>query len=116
MTERLPKSLQQVADQWGQVLGPLAQGRQEDDKPFEAIIQVRSEPAAGDERLQVLVRGGDEAHVGRERLAAAQPVEALLLEHTQHLGLKRQWHVADLVEQERAAGALLEFADAAAIR
>ena len=46
------------------------------------------------------------------RLAAADARELALLEHAQELRLERQRHVADLVEEERAAGGRLELADA----
>jgi hypothetical protein len=46
---------------------------------------------------------------------AANTLESLLLEYTQHLGLGGRRHVADLVQEEGAAVALLELADAAAI-
>ena len=48
-------------------------------------------------------------------LVAADALEALLLQHAQQLGLRGGRHVADLVEEQRAAVGLLEPADAAAI-
>ena len=66
---------------------------------------------SADQRLQVAVRGRDQPHVGPDRLVAADPLERLLLQQPQDLGLERQRHVADLVEEERAAVALLELAD-----
>ena len=53
-----------------------------------------------------------DAHVGRDRLVPADALELLLLQHAQHLGLRGRGHVADLVEEERAAVGLLELADA----
>ena len=50
-----------------------------------------------------------------DRLVAADALEALVLQDAQHLGLQGRRHVADLVEKERAAVALLELADAAAV-
>ena len=44
-------------------------------------------------------------------LRAAEPLELLLLEHAQELGLERRRDVADLVEEERAAVRQLEAAD-----
>src|SRR5437868_6937778 len=66
-------------------------------------------------RLQVAGGRRDQPHIGADRLVAADALEGLLLEHAQHLGLGRRWHVADLVEEEGAAVALLELADAAAV-
>ena len=39
------------------------------------------------------------------------PLDLALLEHAQHLGLRLQAHVADFVEEDRAAVGLLELAD-----
>ena len=61
------------------------------------------------------MRGRDQAHVGPDRLVAADALERLLLQQPQHLGLQGQRHVADLVEEQGAAVALLELADAAAV-
>ena len=48
------------------------------------------------------------------RLGAADALEAPLLQHAQQLGLHRRRHVADLVEEERAAVGQLEPARALA--
>ena len=50
-----------------------------------------------------------------DRLVAADPLEPLLLQHPQHLRLRQRRHVADLVEEQRPAGALLELADPLAV-
>jgi hypothetical protein len=54
---------------------------------------------------------GNHAHVDLDHAVAAQPLELLLLQHAQHLGLRLQAHVADLVEEDRALVGLLELAD-----
>ena len=61
---------------------------------------------------QVPVGGGDDAHVDLDRVLAADPLEGLLLQHAQHLRLHLQAHVADLVEEQRAAVGQLELAAA----
>ena len=63
-------------------------------------------------RLEVLVRGGDDAHVGLDRLVAADAVEAAVGQHAQQPRLQLRRHVADLVEEQRAAFGLLEAAAA----
>ena len=55
--------------------------------------------------------GGDEPHVGFDRLVAADPLEMLLLQDPQDLALHERSHVADFVQEQRAAVALLELAD-----
>ena len=61
------------------------------------------------------MRRRDDAHVDRERLGAADALERALLEHAQQLGLRLGRHVADLVEEDRAAVRGLEAADAARV-
>ena len=58
--------------------------------------------------FQVLVRGGDDAHVDLDRRLATDAIELALGQHAQQSRLQRQAHVADLVEEQRAAVGLLE--------
>ena len=58
------------------------------------------------------MRGRDDAHVGAALLAAAHALERALLEHAQQLHLHVEAHVADLVQEQRAAVGELEAADA----
>ena len=44
-----------------------------------------------------------DAHVHLDRLVAADALDLVLLEHAQHLRLGGEVHVADLVEEQRAA-------------
>ena len=60
--------------------------------------------------MQVAMRGGDDAHVGRHRLGAADRANLVLLQHAQQLHLQAHRHVADLIEQQRAAVGGLEQA------
>ena len=70
----------------------------------------RKRPAATS-ASQVAVAGGDQAHVDLDRAGAADPVDLALLDRAQQLGLQAGVHLADLVEQQRAAARLLELAD-----
>ena len=54
------------------------------------------------------MRGRDDAHVDRNGLGRAHGPHFAFLQHAQELDLQRQRHVADLVEQERAAVGGLE--------
>ena len=47
-----------------------------------------------------------------QRLVAADAGEFAVLQHAQDFALERERHVADFVEEKRAAVALLEAADA----
>ena len=56
------------------------------------------------------MRRRDDARVHRDLRAAAEARDDALLQHAQELGLHVERHVADLVEQDRAAGGELELA------
>src|SRR5439155_2580690 len=64
-------------------------------------------PDAG---LQVLVGRGDQPDVHPDRRVTADALHLLLLDRAQELGLGLERHVADLVEEERAAVRGLELA------
>ena len=78
----------------------------------EPVVEVGPEGAALARGDEVAVGRGDDAHVDLERLAAADALDLALLQDAQELGLHRQRHVADLVEEERAAARALELAAA----
>ena len=69
-----------------------------------------------DQLAQVAVRGGDDADIRLDRLAPAHRGELAFLQHAQQAGLRLGRHVADLVQEQRAAGGLLEAPDAAVER
>ena len=54
--------------------------------------------------------GGDHAHVGLDRLVAADAVVVAVGQHAQQARLQLRGHVADLVEEQRATLGLLEAA------
>ena len=56
------------------------------------------------------MRRRDDAHVGLDRRVAADAIEVAVGEHAQQARLQFRRHVADLVEEERAAFGLLEAA------
>ena len=104
-----------MLDQQRDVAGALAQRRQLDVDDAEAEEEVLAEAAALDVLAEVAVGGRDDARVERDRSRVPPTrVDALLLEHAQQLDLHLERHVADLVEQERAALGQLELARVAA--
>jgi hypothetical protein len=93
---------QQRQRERGNVRRPLAQRDQAHREHVEAVVQVRAEPPCFDLERQVAVGRGDDPHVdltGRSR----RPRTLALLQRAQQLGLQRERHLADLVEQQRAA-------------
>ena len=63
-------------------------------------------------QFEIAVRRGDHAHVDAFGAAAADLLDLALLQRAQDLGLGAQAHVADLVEEQRAAVGLRELAGA----
>ncbi len=72
----------------------------DDVQPVEEIL---AELAVLHHLPQVEVRGRDDADVDLDRLHAAEAHEVALLDDAQQLGLGLERHVADLVEEDRAA-------------
>ena len=105
---------QEMPRQQRDVVAALAQRRQGDAHHVQAVLEVGAEAAFADQRVQVLVGGGDDAHVAAQQFAPTDAVELALGQHAQQAGLQRCRHVADLVQEQRAALGLLEAAGVAA--
>ena len=78
--------------------------------------QVLAEQALPHPLLEILMGGGDDAHVGFERCVTADPVVLAVGQDPQQAHLQVGRHVADLVEEQRTALGLLEPAAARALR
>ncbi len=111
---RRPRAREEMLGEQRDVVAAFAQRRQVQAHDIEAVQQVGAEFAAFGFRVEVLVGRGDHAHVDADQLAAADAVELAVGEHAQQARLQRQRHVADLVEEQRAAIGLLEAAGVAA--
>ena len=74
----------------------------------DAEVEVLAEAALLDRGLEVAVGGGDDAHVDRHLAVAADRANAPLLQRAQELRAAGWRHVADLVEEQRAAVGLHE--------
>ena len=107
---------QEVVGELGNVVEPLAQRRQADRHDVEAVEQILAEQALLDQPAQVAMGGGDDADIGLDRRAAADRRVLAFLQHAQQAGLRLGRHVADLVEEQRAAVGLLELAGRRAAR
>ena len=92
------------------LLGPVAERGDEDIDDVEAVVEVLAKGPLGHRLFEVLVGGGDDADVDLDVAVGAQPRELAVLEHLQELGLERQGHLADLVEEHGAAIGELELA------
>ena len=102
--------LAEVVGQQREVLEPLPQRRQLHRHDRQPVVEVLAEAPLLHPLLQLAVGGGDDAHVHRPLLVGADRDHGAVLEHPQQLGLGRQRHVADLVQEQGAAVGELELA------
>ena len=103
---------EKIIHQQPHVVAPLAQRRHLDAYDVEPVKQILAELFRGHGFFETLVRGGDDANVRLDRLVAADALERAGLEHAQNFRLRRGRHVADFIEKNCTAVALLKLADA----
>src|SRR5207245_2147745 len=103
--------LHEIAHEKRHVPRALAQRGRLNGENVQTVIEIAAEGFPGDEAGEVLVGGGDQAHVHAHRARAADALEFLLLEDAQELRLELERDVANLVEEERAFIGELEAAD-----
>ena len=99
-----------VVDEKRNVFRPLAERRDGDPDGAQPIIEIVPEMASLDIPLQVAMGGGNDPDVRLERFFRPQGRKISSLQHMQQLGLERQRHVPDLVEEQHPAVGLLELA------
>src|SRR5207244_5825946 len=75
----------------------------------EAVVEILAEAAGPHGGLEVLVGGGDEADVDADGGVAPDALDLLLLARAEQLRLGVERHVADFVEEQRAAVRGLEL-------
>src|ERR1043165_5627841 len=103
LAEVAREALEDVRGEQRDVVAALAQRRDEKLQGTDAVVEVLAKAVLLDERAEVAVRRCDQAHVDGAILHVAEAAEAFLLEHLQQAGLNLRVHVADLVEEHRAA-------------
>ena len=96
----------------GNVVLAGSQRRDLDRDDVQPIVEVLAELPLADQRRQIAIGRGDHPHVHAECVLAADALERLLLERAQDLRLRLEAHIADLVQEERAAVGELELAAA----
>ncbi|MNF80821.1 hypothetical protein D3C84_630740 [compost metagenome] len=99
---------EEMLGQGRNVFATIRQPWNVDADHVQAVEQVLSELARVHQGFQVLVGGGDDAHVHLDRYMAADPVELTIGQYAQQPGLRVGGHIADLVEKQRAAIGLFE--------
>ena len=90
------------------VLRALPERRDRQRHGIDPEQQVLPKPAFRHEAIEIAVRGGDEPDVHEPIAHLADAPEGPLLDRLQQLRLHRRVHVADLVEEQRAAVSCLE--------
>ena len=105
--------MQRFDGQGKNLVSPLAQGRDLDADDTEPVEQVGAHQAGGGEVFETTVGRGQNAHVGGAGQHLADAVHLAGFEKSQQLGLAVGRHVANLVEQHRAAVGAANDADRA---
>ena len=81
------------------VRAAFAQGRQFDREHVQPIKQIFTKPGFLDQAWQIAERCGYNADVRPVRGASSDRHDQVILQYPQHLGLHRETHVADFVEE-----------------
>src|SRR5579872_4320108 len=81
------------------VLAALAQRRNSDREFGETVIEVGTELRGRNTGLELFIGGGEQTHVQRRRLNAAERAQLAFLDHAQQLDLGRGRKVADLIKK-----------------
>src|SRR4051794_30452553 len=108
----LGKAREEVVGQQRNVFPALGERRDVELDHVQPVVEVFAEFTRGNALLQLPVRGGDDAHIHIEALVRAYGADLALFERSQELHLERQWHVADLIEEQGPALRRLEEAPA----
>ena len=87
LTETLGEYPNKVSRQQRDVFPSLPQSGQHDGEDIQTILEIRAKRALLNLTPEILIRGGDHAHVNLNRAGTSQPFEPLLLKHPQKLGL-----------------------------
>ena len=104
--------LEELLAEHGHVLGAIAQRREAQPDLREAEEEVLAEVSRVDLVAEIAVRRGDDAHVDLHRGVVTDAHDLVTLEHAQELRLERHRQLADLVDEDGAAGRRLEEARA----
>src|SRR5215470_6837227 len=82
------------------VFPPLAQRRDMNTDDIQAIKQILAKPTLLHLFLQISVCRCDDAHVHPRWLNRSHGKNLFPFDHAQELGLKAQWHLANLIQED----------------
>ena len=85
------------------IVAAIAQRGQMNVDDVEPVVEIGAEAPALDVVFQIAVRRRHDAHVHRNGFGAADGDRFALLQHAEQLHLGRRRHLADFIEEERAA-------------
>src|SRR6185312_9407237 len=102
-----------MVDQDGDVVAALAQRRQREREHVDAVEEILAELAFAHLLGEITMGGNHYPHVDLHCPASSNALDLSFFEHAQQLGLHGKRHVANLIEEERTATGLLEFAEMA---
>ena len=108
LVQVLAELVDEMARQDQHIVAALAQRRNLDREHRQPEVQILAELTLAHSLFEVAVRRRYDARVDVKRLRTADTLELLLLEGSKDLGLEREWQIADLVEEQRAAMGQLE--------
>ena len=81
----------------------LPQRRNLDADNIEAIIQIFAKTTVVDRLLEIAVSSRDHPHIHFDGFPGTQSLKFPVLQHLQQFGLELEIHVADFIQQDRAA-------------
>ena len=90
----------------------FAQRRHVNVEDIEPVIEIVAQLTGGDSVVRNFVGGGEHTHVDCGFHFASQAAQLVIFEHTQQFCLRSHGHLANFVEQDRAAFGQLEAAGA----
>src|SRR2546422_8978640 len=94
--------LQEIIDQYRNVLAALAQGRHIDRQDIDAIVEVVAKASIANHGAQIAIRGRNDANIYRDLVSSAHAANSPFLQSAQKLCLHTDVKLGNLVEKERA--------------
>src|SRR4029077_6788952 len=93
----------EVAHKFRNIRLSLAERWQRNRENIQAIVQILSEFTVTDHLPQISIGWRDDTNIDACGTGAAYSLELALLEDTEQLGLKLQWHVSDFIKKQCAS-------------
>ena len=115
-TELFGALLQEVPSEGKHVFSAFAQSRQPQANHIQPVIQVLAERAIFDALLQVLMRGGNHTRIGFDGVVPPHTVKVSVTQYAQQTRLQVERHVANFIQEQRAALGLFKAAPAHGLR